>query len=318
MCGRTIHNYRGLAGHLRHHKDPEHAVLRAAWLQWRTGFRVTLRCRKCGSSWETTERAEANFKNCHRCRALKRAVGKRAYEQMTLRQLPGPAIVPQQLRWSPGDVLYQQVRITLEHGGRVLDLLRRLSISYKVFREIADHILGEDGYRDWSRARKATVARQNIQVGHAIYRGLRPEEKAQRLAKLFRGTCALEASLAEQLRAAGMQDLEMNCWQSIPVSGQLVPREADIKMALWPGRKLVILCDGEAFHGPHALFNPEQRVANDVATAQGYFDLGYSVVRYSETEIKTGAALEHLRQRVARLKTERMLRMWHPPKEIWV
>ncbi len=318
VCGRAIHNYRGLAGHLRHKKDPAHLALREAWQQWKLQFRVTLRCRKCGTLWETTERSEANRKNCPRCRELKRALGKQAYERVQLKRLPGVEVPPKCLQWEPGDTLYQQVVAALEQGDSVLPLLRKLSLSYKVFRAISEHALGREGYRAWSRARKAAVARRNIQIGHDQYKQLKPEEKAQRLAQRFRGTCALEAQLAEQLRAAGVQALEMNCWQSIPVAGSMVPREADIKVSLGSGRKLVLLCDGEAFHGPRAIFNPERRVQDDIATAQAYFALGYSVARYSETEIKSGQAVRHLCERLPRMRHERLLRTWHPLQETWV
>jgi len=62
-------------------------------------------------------------------------------------------------------------------------------------------------------------------------------------------TCALEARLSERLKEDNLI-FELNVWQSIPINGKKVPREADIKVDLGAGRKLVILCDGEAFHGP--------------------------------------------------------------------
>lgn len=84
-------------------------------------------------------------------------------------------------------------------------------------------------------------------------------------------------------------------------------------------QKLVILCDGEAFHGPGFAFgDPSPRISDDVATAEGYYALGYSVIRYSETELKKGEALLHFLECFPRLNAgQRLLRLWYPPTERW-
>lgn len=123
--------------------------------------------------------------------------------------------------------------------------------------------------------------------------------------------------LAKQLRSRGYTDLVLNDWQSIPIGDRVVPREADIKVSLGDGRKVVILCDGEAFHGPRTIFgDPSDRVALDLETTEGYYSLGYSVARYSESEIKSGLAIQHLIGVLDILKSHnQVLRNWFPAIE---
>lgn len=275
VCGKVVHNYRGLAGHLRHNQDAAHAALRTAWLEWRSAHP------RKADRWG--------------------------------------APIPQRLRWTPGDALYQRVTEALLQGTVVVRIMRSQGISYKVFRAMAEHFLGCEGYKAWSHARKYATATANIGLWHEAYANLPPEAKASRLKRLFGGTCALESLLAEQLQARGVRDLVLNDWQTVCVDGKDTPREADIKVPLKDGRKLVVLCDGEAFHGPRSIFNPDNRVRDDVSTARAYFGLGYSVIRYSESEIKSGAAIEHLQGVMHKLKTSgRVYRTWFPPEEVWV
>lgn len=66
--------------------------------------------------------------------------------------------------------------------------------------------------------------------------------------------------------------------------------------------EFLVLCDGEAFHGPRFAFGDcSQRIVDDVATADGY----YALVRYSETEIREGTALTHFLACLPKLTTER-------------
>jgi hypothetical protein len=134
--------------------------------------------------------------------------------------------------------------------------------------------------------------------------------------KLKRGS-GLERNLAGQLLQAGVTGLALNRWQTIFVNGVPCPREADLKIPVGGGRKLVVLCDGEAFHGPRYIFKDKQaRIADDIATADAYFEAGYSVVRYSESEVHDKRALRHLLSWLPRLRAGgHLYRTWHPPVE---
>jgi hypothetical protein len=187
-----------------------------------------------------------------------------------------------------------------------------LGIPYKTCKEIGQHALGVDGYERWRVQRKSVSGSNNLKIAHRIYADLSSEDRAELLKRRFGGTCALEARLSERLKEDNLI-FELNVWQSIPINGKKVPREADIKVDLGAGRKLVILCDGEAFHGPRTIYgDPKDRINDDVMTAKAYFSLGYSVIRYSETEINSGWAMQHLRSVLPQLKTQNMLRIWFP------
>lgn len=167
------------------------------------------------------------------------------------------------------------------------------------------------------RARKASTGATNLLKAHEKYRNLSPEDKASYFKSRFVGS-ALEAELAIQLKACGVSDFRMNVWQSILVNGSQVPREADLKIALEDGRKVVVLCDGEAFHGPRTIFgDPAKRIAEDQLTLRGYFSEGYSAIRYSESEIQSGLALEHLLTVLDRLRrgAKQVGRNWCPLEE---
>lgn len=142
-----------------------------------------------------------------------------------------------------------------------------------------------------------------------------PEEKAAHIEAKFGNVHTLETLLAAQLVERGVDGIEMNRWQSVPINGCFVPREADIKVTAGPG-KVVVLCDGEAFHGPRSVFvAPADRIRDDVTTAEAYFSLGYSVIRYSETEIESGFAVEHFERVYESLRSggfTRIYRTWHP------
>jgi hypothetical protein len=217
-----------------------------------------------------------------------------------------------------GDGLYRSVVDAIERGERVRDTLRRLAITYKVFKAIGEEALGIEGYAAWASARKTLVAKSNGRLAHEAYWAMAPEDKAAFIKRKFGGPHNLELLFAEQLAASGVEDFKMNQWQSVSVDGAMVPREADLKVNIDGTRKIVVLCDGEAFHGPRAIFvEPEERVRDDVATAEAYFQLGYSVLRYSETEIKTGRAIEHFKNIHGRLQSEvvRVYRTWYPEVE---
>jgi len=314
VCGKVIRNARGLAGHLRWNADAAHAQLKA---RWTSTYQRTLRCRKCGGSWDIHDKAERDQKRCPRCAELRALVGKRTYEDTAISLPPTPR-KPSQVQWVAGDGLYRAVVDAIERGDRVLDTLRLLAISYKVFKTIGEQALGLEGYEAWAAARKTAVAKANGLIAHEAYRAMTPEEKAAFLKRKFGGPHNLELLFAGQLVASGVADFKMNQWQSVPVHGAMVPREADIKLDIDGVRKIVVLCDGEAFHGPGAIFvKPEDRIRDDVATADAYFQLGYSVLRYSETEIKAGLAIEHFKKVYGRLQAGlgRVYRTWYPEVE---
>lgn len=329
MCGREVRNYVALAQHLRFNSDAEHTKLKADWTAWKAEYRATLRCRKCGELFEISDKALRNQKRCPRCEQLRSTLSRRRYEALHFDKPVDPrkavgreskaqwdGLEQRRVVWAPGDDLYQRVVRAIESGERINSIRFTLGLPYKVIKEVAIHAFGDD-YAKHMYDRKAEQGRQTIKLAHAWWDGLSDSEKAHEMKRRFGGTCQLEASFAQQLRTARVGGLEMNSWQTLRIGEKKQPREADIKISIGDGRKIVVLCDGEAFHGPKTIHgNPAERIENDRQTALAFYDLGYTVVRYSESEIHDGRALVHLQDTMKRLaRCQRIYRNWHPHEE---
>ena len=167
------------------------------------------------------------------------------------------------------------------------------------------------------RQKKARVGVENFQTMWAQYKAMTPEEKVVRARAWSKKPSKLELLFSSQMKILGIMDFKTGQWQSIPIDGVFAPRQADMKVSVGDGRKVVVLCDGEAFHGPKCFYtDPKEKVREDRKTALAYFELGYSVVRYSETEIQSGWAVEHLKQLLKRLTVcQGIYRNWYPDEE---
>lgn len=327
VCGKTVRNYRALGQHLRFQSDPQHAELHQRWLLWRDTYRATLRCRKCGSLWEIHDKALRNQKRCSKCEGLLRTVGKRKYEKVVCEPAPDPrrimtalgskaqwdGLINRHVVWTPGDDLYREVVLACGVGEKVTHTLRRLGIPYKAYKNIMQDALGDGGYSKVARGRIRDRTIRMAHKAHLAWAALSPDEKAQRLNRFKKGSL-LEKALGQALTAAGVSGIVFNVWQSLRFGNKWCPREADLKIPVGDGRKVIVLCDGEAFHGPGFIYgDPQLRIQEDHATARAYFEAGYSVTRYSESEIKSGQALNHLLGVLGRLGScQRILRWWYP------
>lgn len=331
VCNVVILNYRSLGQHLRQNKDDDHVELKNAWHKWRSIYRATLRCLKCGSLWETTDKSSRERKRCQRCEELRLSVSKKKYESIKFDIAPDTrmmmangskagwdGVVNRSITWERGDRMYNQIISFFDSGMKVADIVGNSGVQYKVCKQILVDHMGLDGYKNAAKSRLLESSRKNISVMHEHWNSMDPVEKAALWSKRYKGGSKIEKQLVHELESNGVKFLT-NVWQSIPIDGLMAPRESDIKIDTGCGGKIIVLCDGEAFHGPkYAFGNPLARMDNDVSTARSYFSIGYSVVRYSETEIKSGIAWEHLRDVIKRVSSgSRCIRMWHPHIEEW-
>jgi len=218
------------------------------------------------------------------------------------------------LLWHRGDDLYMRVVLACDAGEAVGVTMHTQAISYKLYRAIVDDAFGAEAYEKRARTRKFASSAENAKKAHARWAALSPDEKADEIARRFGGGSPLERGLAQQLAVAGVTGVTLNVWQSLLLHGKWCPREADIKITVGQDQKIVVLCDGEAFHGPGYIFKDKQaRIEDDIVTAKAYFDAGYSVARYSESEVLDGRALQHLLVWLPRLQMgSRLYRTWHP------
>ena len=329
VCSKPFRTYRSLSLHLRgKNLDEGHRELKAQYQAWRAEYRAILCCRNCKTTWESTDKNSKDAKLCTSCLELKMLIGKRQYEKRKPSEVPDPR---QKLRgrkanwdgtpareflWCKGDPFYTAVHTACLAGEKVGETLSRLGVPYKTYKAVLQDALGVGGYERVASSRKTVRSPINIRGAHKKWQRMTPEEKAAELKRRFGKGSALEASFRHQIEGLGL-DTSLNVWQSLHIEGAWRPREADLKISLEDGRKIVILCDGEAFHGPRYIYaNPEGRVADDVATAEGYYALGYTTLRYSESEIHNGPAFQHFISVLQRLKESRkILRLWHPPLE---
>lgn len=328
VCQKEIRNYRGLAGHLRHNQDVAHEELSLKWHAWKKSFRKALRCRKCGVVWVIVNPSD-KCGRCPKCQEVYERLGKRSYEawhpdkvqdaRSSYTKVLWAGLPTTRVCWEPGDPLYLSVVEAFSNGAKFRDIMLNLGLSYQVVKSIGQCAFGFAGYQDLIAARKALVGTCNLKVSHDNYRSLSPQAKALLLKDRFSHGSSLERELVCQLKSLGISRFETNQWQSVTINGVCVPREADLKIPLSGGRKLVVLCDGEAFHGP-AVFrgHPKNVIENDRQTALAFFRLGYSSVRYSETEIKTGFAILHLKNLLDRSAAfQKAYRNWCPLEELF-
>jgi len=310
VCCRISRTYLQLAGHLRR-KDPAHQALKARWHAWREVYRATLRCRKCGDLFEIRDKGRKDCKRCPRCETLSQTLSRRQYEALTFDKSPDPRRMNKdagsRTRWAPGynpeitwvpeGELYNQVVVAIAQGRGYVAISVECGIPERVVREIATHALGVNGCAEWL---------QNLKVGtmHAN------REKARK-------GSGLEQEFENQLQGIGVFPCSRNDWITLEVAGQKVRREADLKVEVGGGRKIVVLCDGVAFHGPGCLYgDPEEKIAEDRDTALAFYGVGYSVVRYSGDEIRNGEAIAHFQKTLSRLTAhKKVYRNWCPAEE---
>lgn len=312
VCGKHSRNYTAFSQHLRHKSDDAHQELKTRWHAWRLEYKAILRCRKCGDLSETTDKALKDSKRCPRCEALRQSMSKRQYEKLSFDKKPDPrrmngdsgskacwpvGYVPE-VEWEVGNPLYEAVVSAIRSGDRVRDTLRALSLPYLAYKTIGECALGVSGYRETLRQRKYEVAHRN-------------REQARSGSKL-------EQAFVDQLAGIGIEPCARNSWMTLKVAGKSVHREADIKVAVGDGRKIIVLCDGVAFHGPGCMYaDPEEKIQEDKVTALALCGMGYTVFRYSGDEIRDGAALRHFQRTMLRLgQHHRIYRNWHPLEEV--
>lgn len=327
VCSFPISSHVSYAQHLRGRHDPRHQQIRDLYEIWLGRHLTTYKCAKCKGWYQRqplTHRSGPG--RCPSCTQLQQTLSNRAYEAAN----PSPcgervgweSLVVHQETWVPTDALCDEVRRVMLGEEKIRSAMARLGLTFDLFKSVGEYVAGVGAYTEWSARRKRESASKMGRNHADAYRALSPEQKAAVLQQRFPRTVRtkIEVAMTNALTSLGETGFLVNQWQSLTVSGERVPREADIKLSVDGTRKLVILCDGEAFHGPGCIYgNSHDRIRDDVETAQAYFDAGYSILRYSGTEILSGSAQPHLAGALTRLRsgTGRVMRTWHPNVEMW-
>lgn len=314
VCGKINLNYNALSNHYRHLIDPAHLDLKEKWNEWRATYKATLRCRKCGGLFEITEKKKKDCKRCPNCEILRKTMSKRKYEALKVEKQQDTRIAngatgskaswpvgyAPMVTWAIGCPLYLKIQQDIESGLGVRDIMQAHGLNFKVVNPICIAILGADNHAAWIQSTRAKTIHKNREQARMDSR--------------------LEHVFIDQIQQCGLVIVARNSWSTLNINGQELHREVDIKLAVGDGRKVLIFCDGEVFHGPKCLYaNPNEKIASDRETAIAFFNLGYSAVRYSESEIHNGKALQHLIKMWNQLKNcSRVYRSWCPNEEICV
>lgn len=286
ICGKVSRNYNALGLHLSDKRDldSEHRSLRERWMAWRSEYRANLYCRKCGDLFEVFDVSLKDSKRCPKCEHLRRTLGKRKYEALKFDVKPDLRLRNgdnSKSRWPVGykpEVDFadcaQEIENVLRRGGGIREVVQ-LGVCYRKAREILEQMLGgPEAYDQWVLKRKIDVAHLNREQARTGSR--------------------LEETFVDQMLDKGFAPCGRNVWITLEVEGQKVHRELDIRVNTSSGRKVIVLCDGIVYHGPGCLYtDPEKKTADDIATAESLYSLGYTVLRYSETEILSGQAIQH-------------------------
>ena len=263
---------------------------------------------------------------CQRCRELRSSIPRLDYIKLSAELRKGRETDPPSWKslvlwqdvWTPCEALVEGVLRAMHGPEKVRDAMVRLGITYDLFRDVGVYAVGKDEYENWASVRKRERSSRVGLKAAETYRALSPEDRCRVLKRRFpRTRSRIEVAVAGFLSRA-CQSFVTNDWQALRIDGKWTPREADIKIDC--GRsKIVVECDGEAWHGPKCIFGDwERNVEEDVKTSEAYFAAGYSIIRYSETEIKSGVAFAHLANAIARVREgERVFRSWYPPIERW-
>jgi hypothetical protein len=113
-------------------------------------------------------------------------------------------------------------------------------------------------------------------------------------------------------------DTESNVWTTLKIDSRFEHHEIDLKVKLDNYKKFIIFIDGEAFHGENAFFKTVSPVA-DEKIAKAFADLGYYVIRYSETEVKSNWAVKNFCNLFSDFKNHKpqyYYRNWQTKQEI--
>lgn len=306
-CPKINLNYRALSSHLRRVGDAPHIQTLNEWLKWRAEYRANLYCKCCGDIFEISDKSEKDRKQCDVCVSLRNSDDKEALEirrrnkktdtryhdkNQNSKASMTPGYFPRE--WSKPEQ-FSAVIDGFRSGLGPASLWKKTGVPLsRVYDMLYAEFGAENVKKEIAQIKKTVVARNR--------------EKA----RLGSG---LEELFFSQLVSNGFHVSGRNCWSTISVSGEKAHREIDLKVS-YASSKILIFCDGEAYHGPKAVYS--DRREDDRETARAFHALGYSVVRYSESEIHSSAAIKHFKTWVEKIGADSPgFRIWDPQEEFY-
>jgi hypothetical protein len=170
-------------------------------------------------------------------------------------------------------------------------ILKKYNLSLKYFNLAAEELLTKEQLKDRKHQTRSTAAQKFAVIQKARWKA----DPSLKLNFTRNVPNKLEQKLIDDLKEKFVgSSIKNNIWKTIKDnnSGNLIRTEIDIRLE-YCGVKFYILCDGEAFHGPDCYFRGNT-VSSDDFLSRALFSLHPFVLRYSETEIKSGFAIGHI------------------------
>jgi len=197
------------------------------------------------------------------------------------------------------------------------EIKKLITLEKDYIREAAIYFFGEV----WWEQRKKKIESNARQVAgkkrKVFFDNLRKDSKklADYLSYLKRKPSSLETMFFLSLPQGF--ETEKNVWQTIKIDSKFEHREIDLKVKV-DNKKFAIFIDGEAFHGENSVFKTTTPQL-DARIAKAFANLGYYVIRYSETEIRKGWAINHFLSLFEKFKNKKpsyYYRNWQTNQEI--
>jgi len=182
------------------------------------------------------------------------------------------------------------------------EICKKYNISLLSIRKILPVIMTVEEYKK----RNSVVRYRSVQLRIDDLRNFLKNNPNAR--NLKRTPNLLEKNLGEQIREKFPEiTLRYNVWKSLKddENNCYIHLESDIVLN-FDDIRVIILIDGEAFHGKACYFNGDT-VEKDEWKSRILFKYNPFVIRYSETEVKGGFALKHLSIKIDEIRSNKIL-----------
>jgi len=185
----------------------------------------------------------------------------------------------------------------------IFTISKMYNLNPKIVKKVGIFILGQKGYNE-----RLKLFENNFKSLEAIEK--RKEAWAKKtpdeIAKIFnRRPNNLEYLLTNQIKDKFKNVIiEHNIWRSVKENQKVKHIEIDISAKI-NNFKILIFCDGEAFHGKNSYFNGNT-IKSDEFKSKAINKLYPYVLRYSESEIKNKFAIKDFCNIVNNIKTTKI------------
>jgi hypothetical protein len=178
----------------------------------------------------------------------------------------------------------------------IYQLCNKYHISLLSIRKVLPLIMSDSEYRKRNHQIRSRAVQLRID-DLKNYLKNRPESR-----KLIRTPTSIEKIIGEKIKEIFPEaEIRFNIWKTLKDEDNncYLHLESDV-IINFGGIRIIVLSDGEAFHGKDSYFNGNT-IAEDDRRSQILHKYNPYVIRYSETEIKKGFAIAHLERAIRKI-----------------